>query len=68
VIVSQDYDFGDIAEAGRLPFGVVQIAPLRGTLESRVDRAVTAIDAALATLDGAITTVEMHRTRRREVG
>lgn len=68
VIVTQDYDFGEHAEAGRTPFGVVQIAPLRGSLETRVERIVAVILAEASRLAGAITTVEMHRVRRRAVG
>ena len=68
VIVTQDYDFGELAEAGRTPFGVVQVAPLRGSLEARVERTVAAILAEADGLAGAITTVEMHRVRRRVVG
>lgn len=65
VILSQDYDFGELAAAGATPFGGVQIAPLRGTVDARVERVVSAILAEAGQLAGAITTIETHRIRRR---
>lgn len=68
VIVTQDYDFSQLAETGRAPFGVVQIAPMRGLLGDRVDRVMEAIVQGAGSLIGATTTVETQRVRRRVLG
>jgi len=67
VLVTQDYDFGQLAEAGATPFGVVQIAPARGPLEGRVERVVAVLVAEADRLAGAITVVEPNRVRRRVI-
>lgn len=65
IIVSQDYDFGELARAGATPLGVVQIAPMRGPLADRVDRVVDAIATDLEALKGVLTTIDAKRVRRR---